>query len=142
MDARLRTKVVTIGIVALVFLSGGVAGYAAAVRETDAAEAPTIRRRAFVFEEFERTPDQQARIDAVLAERRSTIDRLNRELEGIHLRYEASSDSLSHWTGEAISRVFPPEVAAEYLDRLDERRLERKRAREEAEREPRDGARR
>lgn len=142
MDAGRRTKLLTIATIALVFLSGGVTGYAAAVRESDAAEAPSSRRRGFVFEQFDRTPEQQVQIDSVLRAHRKAMSRMNTELEELSLQIQAASDSLSRATGEAISQVFPPEVATEYLARLSDRRAERMRERAEAERDRPDGGRR
>ena len=140
MEPSRRTKLLTAGVILAVFVSGGVAGFATAAGEGDAAEAPRSGRRSFVFEQFDRTPEQQAQIDSILQERRSGMDRLNAELKEIRLQYQAASDSISRATGEAIALVFPPDVAAEYRQRLDERRAERARA--EAERESRDDGRR
>lgn len=137
MESGLRTKLLTAATLAFVFVSGGVTGYALAAREGDAAEAPSGARRGYVFEQFERTPEQQARIDSILRAHRKPMAELNAELEAVRVRVQAASDSLSRATGEAISTVFPPDVAAEYLRRLEERRAERMRARQEAEREPR-----
>jgi Spy/CpxP family protein refolding chaperone len=142
MEPGLRTKLLTAVTLALVFVSGGVTGYALAAREGDAAEAPDGARRGYVFEQFDRSPEQQAQIDSILRAHRKPMAELNAELEAVRMRVQVASDSLSRATGEAISTVFPPEVAAEYLGRLEERRAERMRAREVAEREPRDGSRR
>lgn len=138
MEPGVRTKLLTVATLALVFVSGGVAGYATAAREGDAAEAPTSTRRGYVFEQFDRTLAQQVQIDSILRSHRKRMTQLNAELSEIRLRYQASSDSLSRATGDAISLVFPPDVRTEYLQRLEERRIERMRAREEAERRPRD----
>jgi len=142
MEPGLRTKLLTAVTLALVFVSGGIVGYALAAREGDAAEAPSSSRRGYVFEQFERTPEQLAQIDSILLAHRKPMSKLNDELQEVRMRVQAASDSLSRATGEAISTVFPPDVAAEYLRRLEDRRAERMRAREVAEREPRDGSRR
>lgn len=142
MDPGLRTKLLTVATLTVVFVSGGVAGYAGAASEGDAAEARSGTRRGFVFEQFERTEAQQAQIDSILWVHRKRMSELNTELEEIRMRYQTASDSLSRATGEAISLVFPPDVAADYLQRLDERRAERMRARQEADRDPRGDGRR
>ena len=142
MEPGLRTKLLTAVTLALVFVSGGVTGYALAAREGDAAEAPSGTRRGYVFEQFERTQEQQAQIDSILRAHRKPMAELNAELEAVRMKVQSASDSLSRATGEAISTVFPPEIASDYLQRLEDRRAERIRAREEAERESRDGSRR
>jgi hypothetical protein len=142
MEPGLRTKLLTAVTLALVFVSGAVTGYALAAREGDAAEAPSGSRRGYVFEQFERTEEQQAQIDSILLAHRKPMAELNAELEAVRMRVQIASDSLSKATGEAISTVFPPDVAEEYLRRLEERRAERMRAREAAESETRGGSRR
>lgn len=134
MEPGLRTKLLTAVTLVLVFATGGITGYAASARDSDAAEPERASRRGFVFEQFERSPAQQAQIDSILRSHRKTMDRLNAELREIRQRYQAASDSLSAAVGEAISQVFPPDVAAEYRERLAERRAERMRERAEAER--------
>ena len=74
---------------------------------------------------------QQAQIDSILHAHRAGMTQLNDELEVIRKRYQASSDSISRATGDAIALVFPSEVRAEYLQRLADRREERTRARQE-----------
>lgn len=130
MEPGLRTKLLTLATLSLVFVSGGVAGYAMAARESDAAEAPSSTRRGYVFEQFERTPEQQVQIDSVLRSHRKRMTEINAELHEIRLQYQASSDSLSRATGDAISLVFPPDVRTEYLQRLEDRRTERMSARD------------
>jgi len=130
MERGLRTKLLTAVTLALVFASGGVAGYAAAAREGDAAEPPPPSRRSYVYEQFNPTDAQQVQIDSILRAHRVGMTKLNSELQQIRKRYEAASDSISRATGEAIALVFPPEVAVEYRARLEERRNERMRDRE------------
>ncbi len=136
----MRTKLLTASTIALVFLSGGIVGYAAAAGEGAAEPAPRARR-SYVFEQFERTPEQQAQIDSILQARRQGIAQLNAELREVRHRVQAASDSISRATGEAISLVFPPDISTEYRERLEERRAEL-RAREQAERDSRGGDRR
>jgi hypothetical protein len=133
MEPGLRTKLLTAVTLVLVFATGGIAGYAMSARDGDAAEPERPTRRPYVFEQFERTPAQQAQIDSILRSHRKTMDRFNAELRGIRQQYQAASDSLSRATGEAIALVLPPDVAAEYRERLAESRAERMRARAEAE---------
>ncbi|MGD8729073.1 MAG: hypothetical protein PVF90_05185, partial [Gemmatimonadota bacterium] len=121
MEPGLRTKLLTAVTLTLVFVSGGITGYALAAREGDAAEAPSGTRRGYVFEQFERTEEQQAKIDSILRAHREPMAELNAELEAVQMHVQAASDSLSKATGEAISTVFPPDIAAEYLHRLEER---------------------
>jgi hypothetical protein len=142
MEPGLRTRLLTVATLVFVFVAGGVTGYAAAAREGDAAEAPTGSRRGYVFEQFERSQAQQVQIDSILRAHRKGMSVLNAELQDVRLRYEQASDSISRATGEAIALVFPPAVASDYRDRLEERRIERTRAREESEGEPRGDSRR
>ena len=137
MEPGLRTKLLTAATLALVFASGGITGFATAAGDGDVGEVPERERRAFVFEQFDRSPEQQAQIDSILRSHRKSMSRLNGELEHLRLEYQAASDSISRATGEAIALVFPPEVATEYLERLNQRRADRMRARKEAERESR-----
>lgn len=130
MEPGLRTKLLAVATLAVVFATGGVLGYAAAADDGDAAE-PAPARRSFVYEQFEPSPAQQSRIDSILRVHRASMATLNSELEEIRNRYQASSDSLSRATGDAISLVFPPEIRVEYLRRLAARRDERARAREQ-----------
>ncbi len=150
MEQGLRTKLLTALTLAIVFATGGITGYAASARESDAAEAleapaaaeaPRPTRWGYVFEQFERTDSQQVQIDLIMQRHRKAMSALNAELEHLQLRYQESSDSLSRATGEAISLTFPVEVRADYLQRLNERR-ERTRARLEAENESRGDSRR
>ena len=150
MEQGLRTKLLTALTLAIVFVTGGLTGYAVSARDGDAAtpaaaveaaEMAPSARRGYVFEQFERTEDQQVQIDSIMRAHRKAMTALNAELQHLQLRYQESSDSLSRATGEAISMTFPVEVRADYLQRLNERR-ERTRARLEAERESRDGDRR
>lgn len=135
MEPGLRTRVLTAVTLGLVFVSGGVTGYAVAAREGDAAEPPPPARRSFVYEQFNPTDVQQVQIDSLLQLNRQAMAKLFAEMEEINQRYQASSDSITMATGDAISQVFPPDVAVEYRKRLAERRVEWQRAREEAERE-------
>jgi hypothetical protein len=142
MEPGLRTKLLTVATLTIVFVSGGIVGYAASARESDAAEAPPSARRGYVFEQFDRTAEQQAQIDSILRVHRKVMSALNADLQDVRMRYQSASDSLSRATGEAISLTFPLEVRGEYLERLNERRDERMRARLEAENAPGDGSRR
>lgn len=136
-----RTKALTVLTLALVFAAGGVAGYAMSARESDAAEPPPPARRGYVYEQFDPTEGQRTRIDSIMQTHRKRMAELNAEFDAIRLRYRASSDSLSQATTDAIARVFPPDVAAEYRERLSERRAERarERAKEGAEGAGQDG---
>jgi Skp family chaperone for outer membrane proteins len=142
MEPRSRTKLWAAATLAVVFASGIALGYAASATRGEAAEAASATRRGAVYEQFDRTEAQQARIDSIMWVHRKRMSKLNEELDEIRRRYRAASDSLSRATGEAISLVFPPDVSAEYLARLEERRAERLRARQEAGRRPRGGDRR
>lgn len=130
-----RTKALTALTIALVFVAGGAAGYALSVREGDAAEPPPPAHRGYVYELFDPNAQQRARIDSIMQVHRHRMGELNAEFDVIRLEYRAATDSLSRATTDAIARVFPPDVAAEYRERLAERRAEsaRERAKEEAE---------
>lgn len=142
MEPGLRTRLLTVATLALVFASGGITGYAAAARDGEAAEAPPSPRRGYVFEQFERTDAQQVQIDSILRAHRKGMSVLNAELHQVQQRVQEASDSISRATGEGIAQVFPSDVATDYLQRLQERRDEQRREREEAERDPRDAGRR
>ena len=144
-----RTKVVTAVVLALVFGSGVLLGYAAdrtavtasvaaAPAEAQAeagsagAEDGERRRRPPIYEKMNPTRAQSAVMDSIMLVHRERMNRLHAEFRVARDVYETSFDALVLETREAIAAVFPPEKAEEY------RRLLAERDRREAEDADRD----
>ena len=141
MEHVLRTRLLAAVVIAVVFGAGVLLGLAAdsslgaETAEVVAGEAngeaePERRRRAPIYTQVDRTPDQQVRIDAIISEHRERTNALDKEAR-VTLRQGVRQIYLE--TREAIKGVFTPEQAAEYqmlLDAFD--------ARQAAERENRD----
>jgi Spy/CpxP family protein refolding chaperone len=117
-----RTRAVGIGILAVAFLVGGLAGAAFdRVVTTDTLkrdDTTAETRRGHVIDQVEMTADQRTRIDAIL-ERRS--ERMKAAWAEISPRLEAITDSARH----EIMQVLSPEQRADYERRLEERTRER-----------------
>ncbi len=135
MDRGSRTKLVAAVVLACVFGSGILLGYAAdtgADAVAVASEAPADetapserRRRAPVYEQMNPTLEQRALIDSILRVHRDEMNRLHAEFDVVQQEYEASYDVVIQDTREGIAAVFPPEQAADYrrfLAEDDERR--------------------
>lgn len=123
-----RMRLIGFALIAVAFVVGGLAGAAVdrvVTAETARRDAPgTERCRAHVIDQVEMAADQRATIDAIL-ERRS--ERMKAAWAEISPRLETITDSARL----EIMTVLTPEQQAEYERKLDERRRERERARQE-----------
>jgi hypothetical protein len=135
MEQGSRTRLVAALVLATVFGSGILLGYAAdrgASAVVIASEAPAgevasneYRRRAPVYEQMTPTLEQRAVIDSILRVKRDEMNRLHAEFDVVQKDYQDSYDVVIQDTRDAIAAVFPPEQAADYRRRLaedDERR--------------------
>jgi Spy/CpxP family protein refolding chaperone len=127
-----RIKLVTAVVLAVVFGSGMLVGYAAegGVR----AEAATVEpgdttpvtadgqhvRRAPVYEQLHPTDAQNARIDSILEAHRGQMNELHADFRSAREAYQANYDAIIRDTREAIAEVFPPEEATRYRQLLAE----------------------
>jgi hypothetical protein len=143
MEQRTHTRLIAALVLAAVFASGVLLGYAAdrgaavAVASVASdAEAPTPerRRRVPVYELMEPTDEQRVVIDSIMREHRARMNRLHADFDVQQQQYQTSYDALIQSTRDAIAAVFPPEQRAEYRRLLAEndRRRAAERAREEA----------
>ena len=135
MEQGSRTKLVAALVLASVFGSGILLGYAAdrdANAMVIASEAPAgdaapaeRRRRAPVYEQMNPTLEQRGLIDSILRVHRDEMNRLHAEFDVLQQEYQKHYDAVIQDTREGIAAVFPPEQAADYRRRLaedDERR--------------------
>ena len=135
----MRTKLVAVAVLALVFGSGLLLGYAAdsdpltpplsvaTSAESDGSDTEAPRTRRFVYEQLERTPDQDAAIDVIIRTHRHMMNRLHQDFDEAQTEYQASFDAVVFETREAIALVFPPDQREEYrhlLEESDRRRAE------------------
>jgi len=140
MEQRTRTRLVAGLVLASVFASGVLLGYAAdrgaAVAVASVASEgepvpPTERRRRVpVYELMEPTDEQRVVIDSVMREHRAHMNQLHEDFDVQRTAYQTSYDSLIQNTRDAIAAVFPPEQRAEYRRLLAEN--DRRRAAERA----------
>lgn len=129
MEQGSRTKIVAALVLALVFGSGLLLGFAAqggpAVAmtvESSDGEAPTTerRRRPPVYESMNPTPDQRVLMDSIMVAHRDRMNLLHEEFNVAQQAYQTSYDALIRQTRDAITAVFPEDRRAEYRRRLDE----------------------
>jgi hypothetical protein len=138
MEHRTRTRLVAALVLASVFASGVLLGYAAdrgaavAVASVGSnGDAPTERRRRVpVYELMNPTDDQRVVIDSIMREHRDEMNRLHADFDVAQRAYQSSYDALIQDTRDAIAAVFPPEQRAEYRRLLAEN--DRRRAAERA----------
>ena len=146
MERGARTKLVTAVVIAAVFGSGLLVGYAAdtyvfADPSPAAAQLPPAEgrdgeepeqrpRRPLVYEQLDPTPAQTAVIDSIMHVHRQRMNALDKEYRDVREQYEGHYNALVQETREAIAGVFPPEVAEEYRRLLTE--FDRRRAAERA----------
>jgi Spy/CpxP family protein refolding chaperone len=130
MERGVRTKAVTALVLAAVFCSGLLLGYAAdtrllsetpsaagqpAVGDRQGGERPETRqRRPLVYEQLNPTPAQTAVIDSIMHVQRQRMNALDKEYRDVREQYDGRYNALVQETREAIADVFPPEVAEEY----------------------------
>ena len=132
MEPGSRTKLVAVAVLALVFGSGLLLGYAAdsdpltptlsvaTSAESDGSNTEAPRTRRFVYEQLERTPDQDAAIDVIIRTHRHLMNRLHQDFDDAQTEYEATFDALVFETREAIALVFSPGQREEYRHLLAE----------------------
>lgn len=136
-----RTKLITAVVLALVFGTGMLVGYAvdggggaeAAVAPSRGSESTAAARtthRSPVYEQLHPTPEQTERIDSILRDHRDQMVEIHDELRTARQTYQAKYDAVIQDTREAIAGVFPPEEATRYRKLLAE--FDRARERERA----------
>jgi hypothetical protein len=141
MEQGSRTKLVAALVLALVFGSGLLVGYAvdggssavAAAPEAASGEGardPGRRRRVPVYESMNPSPEQKARMDSIMNAHQEKMNLLHAEYGVAQQAWTATFDALIQDTRDAITAVFPEERRAEYRRRLEEydRRREAERA--------------
>lgn len=147
MERGARTKLIAGLVLAAVFGSGLLLGYAA---DTSPASEPTPgraeqvaeqappgeqtqqprQRRPLVYEQLDPSPSQTAVIDSIMHVHRQRMNVLDKEYREVRVDYEGRYNALVQETREAIADVFPPDVAVEYRRLLAE--YDRRRAAERA----------
>jgi len=143
MEQRNRTRLVAGLVLASVFASGALLGYAAdrgaAVASASvASESPSAPpaergRRVPVYELMQPTDEQRVVLDSIMREHRAEMNRLHADFEVAQRAYQTSYDALIQDTRDALAAVFPPEQRAEYRRLLAEN--DRRRAAERASRD-------
>ncbi len=149
MEHGSRTKLVTAVVLAVVFSSGMLLGYAAdgdlgaeaaeAVAEAEATgngrggdrrggdrRGDEPRRRTPMYEQVNPTESQSSRIDSIMQAQRERMNQLTQDFREASGEYRSAYDALWRDTREAIVAVFTPEQGAEYRQILADfdRRLE------------------
>jgi hypothetical protein len=140
MEHRNRTRLVAALVLATVFASGVLLGYAAdrgaevavagVASSDDDAPGSERRRRVPVYELMSPTDEQRVVIDSIMREHRTEMNRLHADFDVAQRSFERSYDALIQETRDAIAAVFPPEQRAEYRRLLAEN--DRRRAAERA----------
>ena len=133
MEQGSRTKLVAALVLALVFSSGLLLGYAAdggpadtITAEATAQEAPGGRRPYVpVYESMNPTRAQRTVMDSIMDAQRGKMNLLHEEFDVQQQIYNTSYDALIQETRDAITIVFPEERRAEYRRRLEERDRQR-----------------
>jgi hypothetical protein len=118
-----RMRLLGFGLIAVIFLAGGMAGAAmdrVLTGETVRRDAPAEGERGHVIDQVEMTAGQRVAIDAIL-DRRS--ERMKAAWAEISPRLEAITDSARM----EIMQVLTPEQRAEYERRLESRVADRER---------------
>lgn len=137
MEHAARTRLLTAAVLAVVFGSGVLLGYAAdsdlisptpevaTAAEVDGESGEQTRTRKFVYEQMARTPEQDAAIDVIISSHRVLMNELHRDFGEAQAEYEANYDALVVEVREAIAETFEPARRAEYrqlLAEFDQRR--------------------
>ncbi|MGE0157861.1 MAG: hypothetical protein AB7T31_00540 [Gemmatimonadales bacterium] len=139
MEHRTRTRLIAGVVLASVFGSGVVVGYAAdrgaavavaSVAPAGAARPTEGRPRVPVYELMSPTDDQRVVLDSIMREHRADMNRLHADFDVAQRAYRTSYDALIQDTRDALAAVFPPEQRAEYRRLLAEN--DRRRAAERA----------
>ena len=147
MERGARTKLIAGLVLAAVFGSGLLLGFAADSRPASeatsggteqVAEGTPVgeqtqqprQRRPLVYEQLNPSPAQTAVIDSIMHVHRQRMNALDKEYREVRVDYEGRYNALVQETREAIADVFPPDVAEEYRRLLAE--YDRRRAAERA----------
>jgi hypothetical protein len=139
MEHRTRTRLVAALLLACVFASGILLGFAAdrgaavaAASVISDGDAPSAERprRVPVYELMSPTDEQRVVLDSIMREHRAEMNRLHADFEVAQRAYQTSYDALIQDTRDALAAVFPPEQRAEYRRLLAEN--DRRRAAERA----------
>jgi len=139
MEHRTRTRLVAALVLASVFASGILLGFAAdrgaavaAASVISDGDAPSAERprRVPVYELMSPTDEQRVVLDSIMREHRAEMNRLHADFEVAQRAYNTSYDALIQETRDALAAVFPPELRAEYRRLLAEN--DRRRAAERA----------
>jgi hypothetical protein len=140
MEPRTRTRLVAGLVLASVFGSGVVLGFAAdrgaavAVASVASGEVDVPsgerRPRVPVYELMNPTDEQRIVLDSIMREHRAEMNRLHADFEVAQRGYRTSYDALIQDTRDALAAVFPSEQRAEYRRLLAEN--DRRRAAERA----------
>jgi hypothetical protein len=138
MEHRTRTRLVAALVLASVFASGILLGFAAdrgaavAAASVTSSDAPSGERprRVPVYELMSPTDEQRVVLDSIMREHRAEMNRLHADFEVAQRAYRTSYDALIQDTRDALAAVFPPEQRAEYRRLLAEN--DRRRAAERA----------
>ena len=140
MEQRTRTRLVAGLVLASVFASGVLLGYAAdrgaavavasVTSDSESTPAGERRRRVPVYELMEPTDEQRVVLDSIMREHRKQMNRLHADFDVQQQAYQTSYDALIQDTRDALAAVFPPEQRAEYRRLLAEN--DRRRAAERA----------
>ncbi|HET9949423.1 MAG TPA: hypothetical protein VFQ22_10920 [Longimicrobiales bacterium] len=138
MEHGARTKLLSALVLALVFGSGVLVGYASdrtlhlaeepAEESADTISSAQHERRQPVYAQLEPNAEQTAQIDSILRVNRKRINELHEEFRKQQEAYQANYDAVILEVREAIAQVFPPDVREEYrrlLAESDARRAER-----------------
>ena len=143
MEHGSRTRILTAVMLAVVFASGVLLGLAVdsnliaespeiASKSPDGEEPERERRRSYIYEQVEPTPEQQVVIDSMMKVYIERRESLQEDLRKGYRKLRSSYNPLYQVLGEnirsAIKDVFSEEQAAEYqalLDDFDRRRAER-----------------
>jgi hypothetical protein len=129
MEQGSRTKLVAAMVLATVFGSGLLLGYAAPGRpaeattvdasETDTPSTERVRRPP-VYESMDPTPEQRVRMDSIMVAHRERMNLLHEDFSVAQQAYQTQYDALIQQTRDAITSLFPEDRRAEYRRRLEE----------------------
>jgi hypothetical protein len=129
MEPTSRTKLVAGMVLALVFTSGILLGYAAdggsavaSTVEESTGETATRERgsRPMVYESMNPTPGQRVQMDSIMVVHRDRMNLLHEEFNVQQQAYQTRYDALIQQTRDALTALFPEDQRAEYRRRLEE----------------------
>lgn len=118
MSASRRARVVSVGLLALIFLGGVLTGYAADAFVDDRGAGPERERederQAWVIEQVGLTADQRAEVDSI-------VEHYRGEMAGVVEEYRERYRELVAQTRGDIEQVLTPEQREEYRALLERR---------------------